>query len=186
MDPAIYKEFLAAFIAETNTILAQQNAHIEAAKAELGRIKIRLKALVNALADGLPARSVRDEMLALEVREDELNAMLASQRPAKPAMHPQLANLYRERVAALHEALRDPATKDEAFGIIRTLIDEVRLVPTNGKLQIEIRGALAGILALSSNNPKASRLNSESSASVLFEQVKLVAGPGFEPGTFRL
>jgi hypothetical protein len=51
-------------------------------------------------------------------------------------------------VAALHEALADPATKDEAFSIIRTLIDEVRLVPEAGELRVEIRGALAGILSL--------------------------------------
>jgi hypothetical protein len=40
----------------------------------------------------------------------------------------------REKVAALHEALADPVTKDEAFGIIRTLIDELRLIPKDGQL----------------------------------------------------
>jgi site-specific DNA recombinase len=43
MAPEIFKEFAAAFIAERNTIVAQQNAHFAAAKSELGRVKSRQK-----------------------------------------------------------------------------------------------------------------------------------------------
>ena len=115
-------------------------------------------------------------MIALEAREDELNALLANRPAAEPALHPNLAHIYREKVAALHEALADPATKDEAFSIIRTLIDEVRLVPENGELRVEIRGALAGILALSAPNNKTARVGTDGSVSVLLSQIKLVAG----------
>ena len=52
--------------------------------------------------------------------------------------------MYRERVAALHTALADPRTKDEAFGIIRTLIDEVRLIPEDGQLRVELRAPWPG------------------------------------------
>jgi site-specific DNA recombinase len=85
MDPEIFKEFAAAFIAERNTIIAQQNAHFEAAKLELGRVKSEQKALVKALKDGFPARTVNDEAIALEAKEDELNALLASQPASRPA-----------------------------------------------------------------------------------------------------
>jgi DNA invertase Pin-like site-specific DNA recombinase len=176
MDPDIFKEFAAAFIAERNSIIARQNAHYETAKTELGRVKSRQKVLVQALMDGLPARTVKDEMVALEAKEDELNALLTSQPANEPSLHPNLAEVYRERVAALHTALSDPRTKDEAFGIIRTLIDEVRLIPENGELRVEIRGALAGILALSASNAKTARVSTDGSVSVLLEQVKMVAG----------
>ena len=89
-------------------------------------------------------------MIALEAREDKLNALLAKQPVSEPSLHPNLAEIYREKVAALHTALSDPRTNDEAFGIIRTLIDDVRLVPEDGQLRVELRGALAGILALTS------------------------------------
>ena len=125
-------------------------------------------------------------MIALEAREDELNALLANRPAAEPALHPNLAHIYREKVAALHEALADPATKDEAFSIIRTLIDEVRLVPENGKLRVEIRGALAGILSLSATNAKTARVGTDGSVSVLLSQIKLVAGARFERAAFRL
>lgn len=80
-----------------------------------------------------------------------------------------------QAVAALHEALVDPQTKDEAFAIIRTLIDEVRLVPETGELRVEIRGALAGILALSAPNNKTVQVGPDGSVSVLEQQIKLVA-----------
>ena len=70
--------------------------------------------------------------------------------------------------------------------IIRTLIDEVRLTPENGALRVEIRGALAGILALSAANDKTARVSTDGSASVLVEQVKMVAGARFERAAFRL
>jgi len=48
----------------------------------------------------------------------------------------------------MHEALHDTTSRDEAFDVIRSLIDEIQLVPVDGELQIEIRGELAGILEL--------------------------------------
>ena len=156
MAPELFKEFAASFIAGRNAIVAQQNVKFDEAKAELSRIKARLKVLINALAEGIPARSVREEMIALEAREDELNTLLAALPPKEPALMPELAELYRQKVADLHQSLIDPSTKDEAFGIIRTLIDEVRLIPEDGKLRVELRGALAGILALSQAGAKTS------------------------------
>ena len=92
-------------------------------------------------------------------------------------MWPNLAHIYREKVAALHKARADPATKDKAFSIIRTLIEEVCLVPENGELRVEIYGALAGILALSApNNKTAYVVGTVGSVSVLLSQIKLVAG----------
>jgi hypothetical protein len=85
-------------------------------------------------------------------------------------------------VAALHDALGDDSTRHEAFEIIRSLIDEIRLVLEGGALKIELRGELAGILALASESTKARGL----STTGLAEQIKMVAGRGFEPLTFRL
>jgi hypothetical protein len=39
--------------------------------------------LIDALADGIPARTVRDEMINLELKEDELTALVASQPRAR-------------------------------------------------------------------------------------------------------
>jgi site-specific DNA recombinase len=92
-----------------------------------------------------------------------------------------MAEVWRQRVAALHEALQDEAAKAEAFELLRSLIDRVTLVPEDGQLAIVLRGDLAAILAFSANKkrPAAERAD-------LVTQLSLVAGGGFEPPTFRV
>ena len=93
-----------------------------------------------------------------------------------------LAELYREKVAALQEALGDEdaaAAREQ----VRALIDEVRVIPSPSDPKavptIEFRGALAAMLALGSGKDA-------SAAEQLERQFKLVAGAGFEPAAFRL
>ena len=103
-----------------------------------------------------------------------LEAELSTAAPAAPRLHPNLAEVYRQKVAGLVAAL---AQEDgaEAREQVRGLVDSILLVPEDGRLRIEIRGELASILALSANakTPSASR-----DASALAVQVKMVAGKG--------
>jgi hypothetical protein len=88
--------------------------------------------------------------------------------------------LYRRKVADLAAALEQPGTREEAFLILRSLVETVHLVPDNGALRVEIRGELAGILALADSKKPAADIRDG------LEQIKMVAGVGFEPTTFRL
>jgi hypothetical protein len=66
--------------------------------------------------------------------------------PAAPATSPTVEQLY--------EALREPA------GLRRDpLIEEIRLVPEDRRLRVELRGELAGIPAPSADGKKAGRTN---------------------------
>ena len=174
MEPALFKEFADEFVREVNRLRGLEQDKAERLKAELAVVERRLRKLVDAIADGVPARSLKDELLALERRQDELRAELAAQRAPQPLLHPNLAELYREKVARLHEALNDEATKAEAVDLIRSLVDEVRLTPEGGELRVDLRGALAGILALAADGKKpATRGDGLDSFA---EQVKVVAG----------
>ena len=73
------------------------------------------------------------------------------------------------------------ATRDEAMELIRSLIEAIVLVPDQGSLEIEFRGELAAILAYGEDRYKPGRTDRD-----LAEQIKMVAGVGFEPTTFRL
>ena len=83
----------------------------------------------------------------------------------------------------LGSLLECPATKAEAFDLVRSVIEVIRLVPEDGALKVELRGELAGILALCDANAKSRTL---SDPAFVGRQLKLVAGTGFEPVTFRL
>jgi hypothetical protein len=54
-----------------------------------------------------------------------------------PRLHPNPAELYRQKVMNLAEALNDEHTRLEAAECIRELIEEIRLVPKHGELEIE-------------------------------------------------
>jgi site-specific DNA recombinase len=90
---------------------------------------------------------------------------------AEPLLHPALATIYRDTIEKLEASLRQPDTSREAFELIRGLIDAIILTPAEGKLEIEPRGDLAGILALS----KAGKVGAFSAKEKAL-QIKMVAG----------
>ena len=181
MDPDLFKEFATEFYREVNRLRSAEAARFDAARAELARIERRLRKIVDAIGEGVDARALKDELLALERRQDELTTRLATAEQPEPLIHPNLAEVYRRKVAALHEALQCDETRLEASEIIRSLVDEIVLTPEHGELRIDLKGELAGILAMSTDSKKPAAATRDG-----FEQIKLVAGVGFEPTTFRL
>ena len=77
----------------------------------------------------------------------------------------------------------DDALKAQAFERIRSLIDTVVLKLENGVLAIYIRGEFASMLELCVC-PETQKASAGVSEEAL--QIKMVAGTGFEPVTFRL
>ena len=57
-------------------------------------------------------------------------------------------------VERLHAELNRPDARAQAIEILRSLIEEIRLVPEDGRLEIEVVGDLAGILALGRNDKR--------------------------------
>ena len=104
----------------------------------------------------LPAqvRQLGGRMTYLEARKATLESELVAAPLPLPRLHPNLAELYRRKVANLHAELNRRETRTEAAEMLRDLIDEIRLVPEDGELAIELRGDLAAILALSRKNPQ--------------------------------
>ena len=183
MDPDLFKAFYEEFHRELNRLRAAEHSATEAKRAELDRIERRIRRIVELITEeDAPFRALKQELVALEARQLTLQREIATTEAPAPLIHPILAEIYRQRVERLHETLKDPATRDEAFELIRSLIEEIRLIPEDGQLRIELRGELAGILALSA----AGNMPGGLSAIQLAQQIKMVAGVGFEPTTFRL
>jgi site-specific DNA recombinase len=123
----------------------------------------------------LASREGRFEVVvaeAVEHRQDQLKAELAAApKPEPTRLHPNLAEIYRSKVAALHEALADEASRDEAFELIRSLIDKVVVTPAEGDMHIDLHGELAGILGLCREGRRGGQADAATVA-----QIKVVAG----------
>jgi site-specific DNA recombinase len=186
----------------------EARAAIDAAHAEIPRIERDLERLVDRfLKEDEAADALHARMKQLEARKRELQVFLADAEEPPPVLRPSMAIVYRQRVAALYDALQHEASRAPAADIIRSLVSEIILTPKNGFLQVELRGDLAGILTVAAAGRPKSPTSGEAGSvlteqvmtvtanrnlrdvrrgSDLIEQVKMVAGVGFEPTTFRL
>ncbi len=182
LDPKVFAEFCDAYTQETNRLRMESRANIDAAQAKIDRIDREVQKLMDLyLKDALSVDDVKERGDKLRARKTELTDFLASANEPPPLLHPAMAQQYRIRVQQLYETLQDDSEEQrvEAAEAIRSLVEDIILTPVEGKIEIDVRGDLAGILTLSvqAKNP-AGRAGSS--------QVKMVAGAGFEPAAFRL
>ncbi len=181
MDPGLFEEYCAEFTRELNLLHRREQDARASLERDLEKVNRGIRRIIEAIKDGVPASSIKDEMIALEARKQDLTARLQAAPEEKPLIHPGLAKLYRRKVADLTEALNSDETRTEAAELIRSLIEAIVLVPEDGALKVDLKGALAGILQLCADDKNPSRFSPEG-----LLQLKLVAGAGFEPATFRL
>ncbi len=178
--------FLAEYEAETQRLAAETVSTRPEREVELANLDWQISLAKAAILKGVDAAMFVEEM---KVWNERRQVLLAEQDAAQAAsteselLHPDLGRVYREKVGQLTAAFEDDSLKAQAFERLRALIEAVVLTPEAGKLTIELRGELASMLLLC-----AGAETQKASAAVSREalQMKMVAGTGFEPVTFRL
>ncbi len=186
MEPELLREFCAEFTREVNRLRIERGAELGAKRRELERTERELDKAIDAILAGTPPLKLKAKIETLEGRKAELTAFLGDAQESLPLLHPNMAELYRQRVAKLYDSLRTEDGRAEAAELFRTLVDQVTLVPENGELRFMLRGDLAGILRFAANKKNPGSLLEAGVLDGLLSQGSLVAGTGFEPVTFRL
>jgi site-specific DNA recombinase len=182
MDPTLLAEFCDEYARHLNKLRTEKNLSLAAARSELARLAKQRENIIQAIKDGVPATEVKDDLARLVKRREELETLLSGTKEEPVLLHPNMAAEYRKQVASLAQVLNREENRGEAADILRSLVDRIELKPNKqGKLEIDLYGDLAGILALAGRKD---RPLDQSDPSV--QQVKVVAGVGFEPTTFRL
>jgi site-specific DNA recombinase len=177
----LFEEFCDEFTREMNRLRMEQRATISSAKREVDRIGTRIKKLLNLMLDDeMAVDEGKAEIKTLDARRKELQAQLETADEAPPLLHPEMADLYRQKVTTLAQALEQPETRTEATEALRGLIDAIILTPNDGGLRIQLKGNLAAMLSAATNAKRSPETGD------LSLQVEMVAGAGFEPATFGL
>ena len=179
MRPELVKEFIVEFTKETNRHRHEIELEQEAKHKELANVTRRLNGLIDAIADGLRTPGLKARLDEMERCKAVLEQSLSTAPPPAPRLHPNLAELYRRKVENLHEALADPATRVEANDILRGLVERVVMRPIDKGFEVELVGEIANMVKLPADAGSFDHDPFRSS-------VKVVAGGGFEPPTFRL
>ena len=136
------------------------------------------------MIDGFANQTLKEELDRVEARSDELDRLLEQQEDDHAVLiHPNMARRYQEEIRQLVTTINDEERRDEAIGLLRTLIDRIELVPNEDRsnLVINLYGELAGILAIAMSKEKPLADND-----ALLMGVKLVAEEGLEPPTHGL
>jgi site-specific DNA recombinase len=81
-----------------------------------------------------------------------------------------MADPYRQKVIASPQAPEHPETRTEASEALRAVIDAIVLTPSQGELQIELKGNLAAMLGAAQNAKRSPETGD------LLLQVVMVAG----------
>ena len=177
VTPELVAEFVAEYHRERKRLAAGAAAREQAARGELAAIDRQIGAIVQAVKDGLYHPSLKAELAARGPR-GAARERDRTPPPGAAVLPPTLPALSRRKVEALQEDLTRPEIRAEAAEALRALIEQIRLVPQDGILAIDLYGTLAGLL--SATNANAARMVPGGGSTVL------VAGAGFEPTTFRL
>jgi site-specific DNA recombinase len=147
MAPELVAEFISAFHAEVNASRGEADAERRRAEKRKAEIERQLDGLITAIAEGLRSSGLQQRLDALEAERAQIETTLAAPAPSPIRLHPNLAELYRRKVAALHEALRDPNTQAEALEIMRSLIEQVIVHPREaGGFEVELVGEIASMV----------------------------------------
>jgi site-specific DNA recombinase len=179
MHPDVVAEFIKEFHTEVNRQRRDAELSLGLKRRELDEVRRKLDGLIEAIADGFRAPGLQAKLDELEQRKAALAAEIERAPLAAPRLHPNLAELYRKKVASLQQALAEPVTQAEALEILRGLVERVSVRHAAAGFEIELVGEIANMVKLSAEAESLSREPYRSS-------VKVVAGRGFEPLTFRL
>ncbi len=148
MAPELVKEFIAAFHAEVNRLNAGRDQRLALQRKELSEISTKLAGLINAIADGFRSDGLQQMLTDLEARKRDKEEELSAAPPPAPRLHPNLAELYRRKVADLHEALADVSIRQEAIELLRELIERITVTPSGDGIQVELIGDIVNMIEL--------------------------------------
>ena len=150
MEPELIKLFIEEYHAELKRLQADKLRKTRAAVKERGGIERQIARLVDAIADGAVTSigAVGDKLKTLEDRLSNLAAAPEVENQVVE-MHPNAANLYKDKVTDLQAALTaDDLTREQATTALRGLVDKVVALPaeTRGQFELELHGHLAQAL----------------------------------------
>jgi site-specific DNA recombinase len=168
LNQELFEEFCEEFTREMNRLRMQHRAGLSVAAREMERIEACRKKLIEMVMDGVSPSVVKDELNANAARREQLEAQLAATEEPPPLLHPEMARIYRTKVAELAKALQEPDSRSEATEALRGLVDAIVLTPDEAgeALQIELRGNLAAMLGATVQTKRSSESDDLSLAGI--------------------
>ena len=115
MAPEIIEDAMRAYAEETNRLNRKRRTNGVSWKAELVKVEKQIAQIVEAIADGMYHPSMKKKMTGLEVRREELTALLAGAPADTPDILPSASSHLREEGRRVDEG---PEPEGRAAGSV--------------------------------------------------------------------
>lgn len=132
-EPGAFAEFCRGFADEMETRRKERLAQMTATRRELASVEREIRKVIDAIKRGVPGDAVKDEMTALHNRKLALSAALVE--PPAPAMHPNMADVFRRKTETLTAGLEHDDQRDAARQALRGFLQKIVILPGDGLLQ---------------------------------------------------
>jgi site-specific DNA recombinase len=181
MQPAAYEKFRADFARRVQAKSREQSADQKHYAAELRELEARQANFVRAVGEGQALGTLLPALDDVERKIAAIKRSIDATRPRPIPMPENLPALYRAHIDGLVTTLDKDEIVERAANELHRMIDRlvVRHEQGLGTHTVEIFGNLVALLTVADSKNTAAY---EAAACSL----KLVAGVGFEPTTFRL
>ena len=187
MAPELVVEFISAFNQEVNRGRANAELDRQSARRRLCEVQGKLDGLITAIAEGIRSPGLQQRLDSLEAEKRKLDIQLSLPKPTPVRIHPNLAELYKKKIEKLHEALLSADTRASALELLRSIVEKIVVHPRgNGVFEIELIGEIANMVEIAIENERGAGNKRTALSEAERRSVKVVAGAGFEPTTFRL
>ncbi|MDE1905360.1 MAG: recombinase family protein [Rhodospirillales bacterium] len=184
MNPDDIQDFISTFTAEWNRLAAEINAERAQDKTRLATIERKIAKIIEAVMDGFRAEELKQQLETLSREKARLQAKLDAPSVSAPLIHPNLAQLYRSKVAALqNEFTNSGGNNAGVLTALRDLIERVDFGPgeEGGEAEIILTGILSSMVRLGLGEAPTKTTPSvgvsEGVPDLFTSSVKLVAGP---------
>ena len=136
--PSAFAEFCQAFTEEMNRLRREHRVQVAAAPREIATINRRSDEILELLIKGFSDERWKDELRRIEERRAELNAAIAAAEvePPLPALHPHMAEVFRQKTEMLAAALERDEEHYSARETLRGFLDQIIIPPGDGLLQV--------------------------------------------------
>ena len=157
LTPELTKTFVREYTREVNRLRAEASATHDGARQRLSTLNRQIENIVDTVAAGRASTALLDRLEKFELEKNQLELELTGPAPEPVRFHPNVADVYVSKVNGLRDALNEDGAREEAAEILRGLIDEIRLHPIDGRLQIELIGDLATLLVFAGDKDKGNK-----------------------------
>jgi site-specific DNA recombinase len=137
-EPGRFAEFCKGFMAGVNRQRREHLAQMSGARRELAAVEREIRTLIQFIKDGKAAGAaaigISGELEVLETRKAALSAAIAE--PPVPALHPRMAEVFRQKAATLAAGLEHDEQRDAARQALRGFLEKIVIPPGDGLLQV--------------------------------------------------